>query len=82
MKQDLLEEYGPRLTEPHAKALGCQIYELRFQGRDGHFRVCYFFFEGNQVIYTNAFKKQTNKTPRHELELAVQRRKIFLSREG
>jgi len=80
-KRELLEEFGPRFSEPHAKTLGHHIYELRFQGRDGHFRICYFFFEGDQVIFTNAFRKQTNKTPKHELELAIQRRKVFLSRE-
>ena len=80
-KRKLLEEFGPKLFEPHAKYLGHHIYELRFQGRDGHFRICYFFFEKAMIILTHAFKKQTDKTPKKELELAIQRRHIFLSKE-
>ena len=74
----LLEDHGPQLLEPHAKRLGNGIYELRFSGRESAFRVLYFF-DGQRVIFTNAFKKQTQKTPRGEMELALQRRSIYLA---
>ena len=80
-KRKLFEELGPTLVAPHAKYLGYHIYELRFQGRDGHFRICYFFIEKKIIILVHAFKKQTDKTPKKELELAIQRRHIFLSKE-
>lgn len=72
-KRQLLEQFGPRLPEPHAKRLAEGIYELRFSGRDADFRMLYFF-DGPQAIFTNGFKKQTQKAPRREIELAIQRR--------
>ena len=77
-KRSMLEYLGPRLMEPHAKNLGAGIFELRFSGRDSDFRVLYFF-DGNKVIFTNAFKKKTQKTPRAEVELAAGRRRLYLS---
>lgn len=71
-----LEEYGPRLPEPHAKRLGEGVYELRFSGRDADFRVLYFF-DGRRIVFTNAFKKKTQKTPQGEIELAVRRRRLY-----
>lgn len=77
-KRSMLENLGPRLMAPHAKSLGGGIFELRFSGRDSDFRVLYFF-DGNKVIFTNAFKKKTQKTPRNEIELTVDRRRLYLS---
>ncbi len=76
-KRSLLEGLGPRLPEPHAKSLGGGVFELRFSGRDSDFRVLYFF-DGDKVIFTNAFKKKTQKAPRNEIELAVNRRRLYL----
>ena len=77
-KRSLLEALGPRLMEPHAKSLGGGIFELRFSGRDSDFRVLYFF-DGDKVIFTNAFKKKTQKTPRNELDLATRRKRLWES---
>jgi phage-related protein len=48
--KELLEEFGHRLVYPHAKYIGDQIFELRFQGKEGALRVLYFFFFKNQAI--------------------------------
>lgn len=76
-KRFLLGDHGQRLPEPHAKNLGGGIFELRFSGRDSDFRVLYFF-DGDKVIFTNAFKKKSQKTPRNEIELAAHRRRLYL----
>lgn len=76
-KIELLEEFGKRLPEPHAKHLDDGIYELRFEGADGAIRVLYFFFVGNKIILTNAFKKKRQKAPMKEIKLAKQRRKLY-----
>ncbi len=76
-KRSMLENLGPRLVEPHAKNLGGGVFELRFSGRDSDFRVLYFF-DGDKVIFVNAFKKKTQKTPRSEIELAANRRRLYL----
>lgn len=41
-KKSLLEEFGQRLPYPHAKYIGDDIYELRFEGKAGTMRVLYF----------------------------------------
>ncbi len=76
-KIDYLKEFGKNLCEPHAKYLGSDIYELRFRGADGHFRVLYFFFNGYHAILTNGFKKKTSQTPKQEIELAILRMSVF-----
>ena len=81
-KKGLLEEFGHRLLSPHAKYIGDDIYELRFEGREGAIRVLYFFYYKNEIIFTNGFIKKSNRTPQREKELAVERRKLFLKRRG
>jgi phage-related protein len=78
-KIDCLREFGKSLCEPHAKSLGCGIYELRFRGSDGHFRVLYFFFSSHHAVLTNGFKKKTSHTPKQEIDLAVSRMNSFLA---
>ncbi|OGW83820.1 MAG: hypothetical protein A3C47_01120 [Omnitrophica bacterium RIFCSPHIGHO2_02_FULL_51_18] len=78
-KIDYLREFGKNLCEPHAKTLGNGIYELRFRGSDGHFRVLYFFFNSDHAVLTNAFKKKANRTPKQEIDLAVSRMNGFLA---
>lgn len=80
--KSLLEEFGHRLPEPHAKYIGDAIFELRFKGREGAVRILYFFFHRNQVIFTNGFVKKTDKTPRNEKLIAMERRKRFLTSQN
>jgi phage-related protein len=39
-----------------------------------------FFHEGALVVLTNGFTKKQQKTPQTEIEVAVQRRRDYLSR--
>ena len=79
--KELLEEFGNRLPQPHAKYIGDDIFELRFKGREGAVRILCFFFHGDRAILTNGFVKKTNKTPAREKETAVERRKMFLLKQ-
>ena len=79
---ELLEEFGHRLPEPHAKYIGDEIFELRFKGREGAIRVLYFFLHQDKAILTNGFVKKSNKTPVREKQTAIERRKLFLIRKG
>ena len=40
---ELLEEFGRALSFPHAKYIGDEIFELRFERIEGAIRVLYFF---------------------------------------
>jgi len=66
--KELLEEFG-------------SIFEVRFKGHEGAVRVLYFFYHEEKVIFTNGFIKKTNKTPKNEILLAVERRMNFLKKQ-
>ena len=74
---ELLEEFGKELPSPHAKYIGDEVFELRFEGVEGSVRVLYFFFDGEKAVLTNGFIKKSNKTPKNEKETAVNRRQIY-----
>ena len=80
-KIEWLEEYGQRLTKPHAEKISKYIYELKVHREDVVIRVLYFFFSGNKIIFVDGFKKKTNKTPPKEIKLSEERRNDFLMKE-
>src|ERR1035438_7104953 len=63
---ELLEAYGSQLGMPHAKQLGSGIYELRVRGKE-EIRI-FYGFKQKTIYLLHAFKKQTKKTPRKELD--------------
>nr|WP_065753989.1 type II toxin-antitoxin system RelE/ParE family toxin [Bradyrhizobium paxllaeri] len=63
------------LSEPHVKHLEGKLWELRLTGRDGIARALYVTAIGRRVVIVRAFAKKTQKTPRSEIELALQRAK-------
>lgn len=63
---DLLSEYGFKLTEPHIKKLEGEIWELR-PLRD---RILFASWCNNKFILLSVFMKQTQKTPKSEIEKA------------
>jgi phage-related protein len=77
-KKELLETFGHRLPEPHAKYLGDGIFELRFKGLEGAIRILYFFYHQDKAIFTNGFVKKTAKLPASEKATARERRHMFL----
>lgn len=68
-----LGEFGPGLRRPHADYLKDGIYELRFRWERVEFRILYFF-DGTEVVLTNAFVKKTRRAPNEEIERAIRRR--------
>jgi len=76
----LLEEYGNALRMPYSGHLDDGIFELRARQSSNSVRVLYFFFIDRRVVLTNGFVKKTQKTPTAEIELAKQRRAIYLAR--
>lgn len=71
---DLLEKHGPFLSMPHAKKLTSELYELRIRGKQ-EIRIVYGFIKEN-IFLLHGFKKQTQKTPRKEIETALSRLKV------
>jgi phage-related protein len=57
------------------KHLEGKLWELRLKGRDGIARALYVTATGKRLIVLRAVVKKTQKTPRAEIELALQRAK-------
>jgi len=49
------------------------VHELRVKNRDGQYRVFYFTKHEDAILIFHAFKKRTQTTPQHELEVARKR---------
>ncbi len=64
-----------RVREPYIKHLEGRIWEMRLKGRDGIARVLDLTVIGRRIIVLRAFIKTTQKTPRREIELALERAK-------
>jgi phage-related protein len=67
----LLEERGNLLREPHSKAMGDGLFELRIKQSSNISRIFYFFFIGKRIILTNGIIKKTQKTPKEALKEAI-----------
>lgn len=72
---DLLEEYGSFLGMPHAKRIDDKLFELRVRGKQ-EIRIVYAFRKQTAYLL-HAFKKQTQKTPQRELDIALKRLDII-----
>lgn len=66
---------GPNLGEPHTKAFGDGLFELRLKGAEGIARVFYGTLVSRRIVILHSFIKKSQKTPRRELEIAERRLK-------
>lgn len=73
---ELIRTHGlERVGEPYVKHLEGKIWEIRMKGRDGIARSLYVTAAGRRVVVLRTFIKKTQKTPRREIDLAIQRAK-------
>ncbi len=72
---DLMLEFGSNLGMPHTQAIEGGLFELRVKGKEGIARVFYCTRVGKQIVMLHVFIKKTQKTPKKELKLAIQRMK-------
>jgi phage-related protein len=71
---ELIQGYGlERVHEPHIKHLEGPLWEMRMKGKDGISRAAYVTAKGRRVVVVRVFVKKTQKTPRREIEIALQR---------
>jgi len=82
---DLLEKFGNELHYPHVDTIKGKKYdnlwELRIELASNIFRVFYFLPENNKVILLHGIVKKKQKTPKKELDIALERMKEYLRRE-
>ena len=61
---------GPNLGEPHTKAFGEGLFELRLKGAEGIARVFCCTLVGRRIVMLHSFIKKSAKPPLRELEVA------------
>ena len=66
---------GPHLGEPHTKAMGDGLFEMRLKGAEGIARVLYCTMAGRRIVVLHSFIKKTQETPDRELKTARKRLK-------
>ena len=64
-----------RMREPYVKHIEGKIWEMRLKDRDGIARSLYMAASGRRVAVLRTFIKKTEKTPRREIEIALDRMK-------
>lgn len=76
----LIETLGlDRVGLPHVRHLEGPLWEIRMKGKDGISRALYVATTGKRVVVVRAFVKKTQKTPRREIELALDRAREVLT---
>jgi phage-related protein len=73
---EIIQSHGlESVREPYVKHLEGPLWEMRMKGRDGIARAAYVTAKGRRIVVVHVFGKKTQKTPRREIELALQRAK-------
>ena len=71
---NLIAEHGlQRVGAPYVKHLEGALWEIRMKGRDGISRALYVTATPQRIVVVRVFIKKTQKTPRREIKLALQR---------
>lgn len=65
----------PNVREPYVRSLERGLWEIRLKGRDGIARAIYVTARGKRIVVVRVFRKKTQKTPRREIEIALDRAK-------
>ena len=74
----LVEELGLlALREPYVKHVRGKLWELRVKAKSGLGRGLYCTMQDRRVIVLRYFQKQSAKTPRDEIALALERMRIL-----
>ena len=60
---------GPDLGEPHTKAIGSGVFELRLKGVDGIARVFYCTLSGRRIVMLHGYVKKSQRIPLKELAI-------------
>jgi phage-related protein len=72
---DRIKVFGPNLGEPHTKAFGNGLFELRMKGAEGIARVFYCTLIKRQIVMLHCFVKKSPKTPTNDRRIAERRLK-------
>ncbi|MEN8237269.1 MAG: type II toxin-antitoxin system RelE/ParE family toxin [Pseudomonadota bacterium] len=72
-------EFGWPIGMPVCRPLGKSIYEVRSSLTQGRIARVLFCITGSHMVLLHAFIKKTKKTPAHEIDLALKRKKELMN---
>ncbi|MCL2593696.1 MAG: type II toxin-antitoxin system RelE/ParE family toxin, partial [Defluviitaleaceae bacterium] len=82
---DLLEKFGSELHFPHVDTIKGDKYkglwELRIEFASNIFRIFFFLHKGINAVLLHGIIKKSQKTPKKELDVALERMKEYFRRE-
>lgn len=64
-----------QVREPYVRHVEGKLWEMRLRGRDRIARALYITATGRRVVVVRVFVKKTQKTPRREIDIALERAK-------
>ncbi|KGT35430.1 hypothetical protein HC02_06130 [Vibrio parahaemolyticus] len=70
---ELIEVHGANLGEPHTKAMGDGLFEIRAKAQEGIGRGLFCYLDGNNINVLHVFVKKSQKTPKKDIQLAKDR---------
>lgn len=70
---EMIEKHGANLGEPHTKAMGNGLFEIRAKAKEGIGRGFFCYQDGGAIMVLHVFVKKDKKTPKNDLELAKNR---------
>jgi len=74
----LIETFGlSRVPVKYTKHLQGALWEFRLKGKDSIVRALYVTALDRRIVIVRVFTKKTQKTPRREIEIALERAKDF-----
>ena len=76
---DELLEFGPLPRGQKLRQIRGKLWEYRFSGKRGPFRF-FFFTNGRRIVVVHAICKKTQRTPRQDIRLALDRMTDYLKR--
>lgn len=75
---DEIEKNGFSAARVTFKPLEGKLWEIKFRSEQSGYRVFYVMLANDLMAWLHAFSKKTQKTPKHELDLARKRMKEIL----
>jgi len=72
---DRMVVIGPNIGLPHTRPMGKGLFEIRLQDDGNIARVFYCTVKNKKIVMLHSFNKKTQKTPKHELDIAFKRLK-------
>jgi len=68
-------EFGWPIGMPYFRALGHGLWEVRSDLPGGRIARTIFSIIGGEMVLLHGFEKKTQKTPKHDIELAFKRKR-------